>query len=169
MKSDKLHNIKSTGFKIPETYFETIEDAIFAKLAEETLCAKIDSSGFKVPNDYFETLDAKVLTAVSETNPVKVVSLFRLKKAAYISGIAASIILAINIFSTNSNNLKFNELETASIENYLLNENLDAYDIAPYFNYSELSSDDFVENTLKASDIEDYLLQNSDVENLITD
>jgi len=169
MKNEKLHNITSTGFKIPEAYFESLEDAIFSKLAEDNISAKIDSSGFKVPNGYFETFDDKVLSSITETETVKVISLFSWKKATYISGIAASLVLAFNLLFTNSNDLTFDNLETASIEIYLINEDMDAYDIAPYLDGAELSSDDFVEKTINASDIEEYLLQNSDVENLIID
>ncbi len=169
MKDNKLNNIKSTGFKTPDTYFETLEDAIFSKLKEETMTAKLTASGFKAPEDYFKTFDAKVLTRIEENQTTKAIPVFTWRNLAYVSGIAASVILAINIFFTHSNKLTFDDLETASIESYLINEDLNAYDIAPYLGASELNSDDFIENTINASEIEDYLLQNSDVEHLITD
>lgn len=169
MKNENLHNIKSTGYKIPDNYFESLEDAVFSKLAEENIYSRVHASGFKVPESYFELLDAKIINAVVEKDTTKIISLFSWKKVAYISGIAASLILAFNLFFTNPNQLTFDDLETASIENYLMNEDLSAYDIAPYLGANEMSSEDFVENTLNESDLEDYLLQNSDVEHLITD
>lgn len=169
MENENLHNIKSTGYKTPDNYFEALEDTIFSKLAEENISSIVHSTGFKVPGSYFESLDSKILNAVEEKDTTKVISLFSWKKIAYISGIAASLILAFNLFFTNSNQLTFDDLETASIENYLMNEDLNTYDIAPYLGTNEMNSEDFVENTLNASDIEDYLLQNSDVEHLITD
>ncbi len=169
MKNENLHNIKSTGYKTPDHYFESLEDAIFSKLAEESISSRVHSSGFKVPESYFESLDAKILNAVDENHKIQVISLLSWKKVAYISGIAASLILAFNLFFMNSNQLAIEDLETASIENYLMNEDLNAYDIAPYLGANELNSEDFVENTLNASELEDYLLENSNVEYLITD
>jgi hypothetical protein len=169
MKNEKLNTIKSTGFKTPDNYFESLEDCIYSKMLEDKLPSINDSSGFKVPEDYFDTLDYKVLNAIEIEESSKVVSLFNWKKVAYLSGIAASIILVFNLFIKNSNKLTFDNLETASIENYLLNEDLNAYDIAPYLGTDSLDSDDFIENTMNASDIEDYLLLNSDVEQLIID
>jgi hypothetical protein len=169
MKDKKLHNIKSTGFKTPDNYFETLDDAVFSKLAEENLSAQIDSSGFKVPKNYFETIDSKILSTLDKKEDSKVISLFSWKKVAYISGVAASLILAFNLVFNNTNELTFDTLETASIENYLLNEDLSAYEIAPYLGMTELNSDNFIDNTMNASDIEDYLLQNSDIEQLIID
>lgn len=169
MKNNTLHNIKSTGFKTPDNYFESLDDAIYSKLAEDNLSSKINSNGFEVPEDYFETFDDKVLSAVNENDSTKVIPPFSWKKAAYISGIAASLVLVFNILFTDTDELTFDDLETVSIENYLLNEDLNAYEIAPYLGASELNSNDFVDTNIKASDIEDYLIQNSDVEQLITD
>lgn len=169
MKDNNLHNIKSTGFKTPDNYFESLDDTIFSKLSEDAISAKVNSSGFKVPENYFESFDAKVLTSIDNEDKSKVLPLFDWKKITYISGIAASILLAINLFFTNSNNFTLDDIDTASIESYLMNEDLSSYDIAPYLGTADLSSEHFVENRLKTSDIEDYLLQNSDVENFITD
>ena len=167
MKNENLHSIKSTGFKTPEDYFESLEDAVFSKMKEQEIHSNVGFSGFKVPSGYFEDFDSKVISLVAEDKS-KVISLFDWKKIAYISGIAASVILVFNLF-TNSDQLTFDDLETASIENYLINEDLNSYEIAPYLGTADLNSDNFVENTLKASDIEDYLLQNSNVDYLISD
>ncbi len=170
MENKNLHTITKTGFKIPVTYFDALEDAVFSKLKEDAICAKVNSSGFKVPENYFESLDVKVLSSVNNNHgKSKIISLFNWKKVAYVTGIAASIILAISLFFTNSNNFTIEDIDTASIESYLMNEELNSYDITPYLDTANINSDNFVENTLKASDIENYLLQNSDVENLISD
>ena len=169
MKNENLHSINSTGFKTPEDYFDSLEDAVFSKMKEQDIHSKVGLSGFKVPSDYFESFDAKVLSSMSDHKEVKVIPLFKWKKIAYISGIAASVILVFNLFFTNSNQLTFDDLETASIENYLINEDLNSYEIAPYLGTADLNSDNFVENTLNVSDIEDYLLQNSNMEYLISD
>lgn len=169
MKNKQLHNIKSTGFKTPDNYFESFDESLFLKLSENELTSNIDSSGFKVPDNYFETFDDKVKKAIDKNEAKNVFSLVNWKRLGYISGIAASIVLVFNLLLAKTNDLTFDDLETASIENYLINEELNAYEIAPYLGSSELDSDDFIDNNMKASDIEAYLLQNSDVEHLITD
>ena len=169
MKNKQLHNIKSTGFKTPDNYFESFDESLFLKLSENELTSKIDSSGFKVPDNYFETFDDKVIKAIEENEATKIISLGNWKKIIYVSGIAASLVLVFNLLFATENELTFSDLETASIEYYLINEELSAYEIAPYLGSNELDSDDFIDTKMKASDIEAYLLQNSDVEHLITD
>lgn len=157
------------GFKTPDHYFGSLDAAIFSRMEEANLSSKIDCSGFKVPDGYFENLDGKIFGSIEKEETSKIASLFSWKKAAYLTGIAASVILIFNILSNTSDELTFEDLETASIESYLMNEDLNAYDIAPYLGSNEINPDDFVKTTIKTSDIEDYLLQNSDVESLITD
>lgn len=169
MKNNNLHNIQSTGFKTPDNYFGSLEDAVFSQLKEQAIDSKIDSSGFQVPTDYFESLDDHILGKFNDKVATKVMPLVSWKKVAYLSGIAASVILAVTLFFTNANPLSFDDLETASIESYLIDEDLNAYDLAPFLGTVELNSDEFIQNSLNASDIEDYLLQNSDVEHLIFD
>lgn len=168
MKNNNSHNIKSPGFKTPEGYFESLDKSILSRLQGNDFLKVGNSSGFTAPDNYFETFNDKVLNAVN-SNERKVIPLIKWHKVAYISGIAASLILAFNLLFTNSDKLSFDDLETASMEKYLMNEDLNSYDIAPYLEANEMNSDDFVENTLNASDIEDYLLLNSDVEHLITE
>lgn len=169
MNNKNLNNIKSAGFKTPANYFESLDDAIFSKLEANNELGDNIASGFSVPNNYFETFDAKVLNALTKDNNPKVIPLFSIKKVAYISGIAASLVLAFALLFNKSNDVSFENLETASIEGYLMEEDITAYEIAPYLNAYEMNSDSFVENTINEATIEDYLLQNSDVEHLITD
>ena len=46
MKNDKLHNIKSTGYKTPDNYFENFEVTLLEQLKENKLIKDIDTSGF---------------------------------------------------------------------------------------------------------------------------
>lgn len=169
MKDKNLNHIKSSGFKVPDQYFQSLDDVILSNVSEDNISGKFSSSGFEVPEGYFESLDSKILSSIEDKDHSKVISIFSWKKAAYISGIAASLIIAFNLFFNNSINVSFDTLETASIQNYLINEDLNAYDLAPYLSTNELESDSFVDNKMNTSDIEEYLLQNSDVEHLILD
>ena len=53
MKKENLHNIKQSGFKTPNAYFDTIEDQIMSQIS---LKNSNENSGFKVPDNYFETI-----------------------------------------------------------------------------------------------------------------
>ena len=169
MKGHNLHNVKSTGYKVPEGYFESLDNVIFSKISEDTVQSKVTNTGFEVPHGYFDSLEQAILESVKEDQDTNVISLINWKKIVYISGIAACVLIVFNLLFSNSNDLTFSDIDTASIENYLENEDVNAYDIAPYLNTSEINSADFVENSINASEIEDYLLQNSDVEYLISD
>ena len=75
MDKDKLHTIKSTGFKTPKHYFETFEDELFSKLSEEKAISGIESTGYTVPKDYFSDVDDRILSQLdNESKPVIQVS-----------------------------------------------------------------------------------------------
>ncbi len=65
MKRDKLQHIKPTknSFKIPKGYFDTVEDAVFAKLTTEKLS---DKEGFSTPDSYFDTVADNVLEKIEK-------------------------------------------------------------------------------------------------------
>lgn len=169
MKNKNLKEIKSPGYKTPQNYFESVDSTIFTKLKEDKIIARPDSNAFKVPTDYFETLDGRIWSSLNKENTGKTIQLFSWKKVAYISGIAASFVLALNVLFNDDDTVTFGNIDTASIETYLMNEDINAYDMAPYLNTNEFNSENFVDTAINAADIEDYLLQNSDVERLITD
>lgn len=74
-------------------------------------------SGFKVPEDYFEQFEAKIMEQISTEKETKVISLFQ-KRQAWISAVAAVILLAIGI-PVYFNMEKENNLDAATIEVYL--------------------------------------------------
>ena len=45
------------GFSVPENYFGSIENAVFAKIAETNLPKE---NGFTTPTNYFDTLDTSI-------------------------------------------------------------------------------------------------------------
>ncbi|HHC78517.1 MAG TPA: hypothetical protein ENK46_01450 [Flavobacteriia bacterium] len=63
MKKNKLQHIKSQkgGFKTPEGYFDTVEDAVFAKITSEKFAEK---EGFSTPSSYFDTVEDTILTKI---------------------------------------------------------------------------------------------------------
>ena len=58
----------TTSPNIPEEYFETLTDNIFAKIAEQDLKDKVSEAGFSVPNLYFDHLDESIKARIAEEN-----------------------------------------------------------------------------------------------------
>lgn len=161
MNKNKLHNIKNSGFKTPKNYFDGLEDSIMNQI---NLQKKIEGAGFITPDNYFESLEDKILEKVN--HQPKVISLFSKRNLFYATSIAAALVIMFSIF-INKNELTFDDLETASIENYLNEEEIDSYEIASLFTVEELSSDIFIDSDLTSESLEEYLLQNATIEDLI--
>ena len=161
MNKNNLHNIKKPGFKTPKNYFDGLEDSIMNQIKIQE---KIEDTGFKVPDNYFDSLDDKILGKV--TNKPKVISLFTKRNLFYASSIAAAIVLMFSIF-INNDDLTFDDLEMASIENYLTEEDFDTHDIASLLTEDELITDNFINSEFTDEALEDYLLKNATIEDLL--
>ncbi len=109
MKNSK-HISKSTGFKVPESYFEDF------KLKIKDLKANQNQSGFIVPDNYFE--DFKLETP----KPVKVRKLYEVYKTIAVAAVLLAILgtLLLGLFRTEPDtSLNFSKLDQSDIENYL--------------------------------------------------
>ncbi|MCD2259919.1 hypothetical protein [Psychroserpens luteolus] len=164
MKQKKLDTIKTSGFKTPKDYFSQVEEQI---LNEVKLIDKIDQSGFDVPESYFDSIEKDILNKISSENDSKVVSLVSWKKIMYTAAIAASLILMFNVFFNNGENVTWENLDTASIENYIEVEEYSTYELASLLTEDELNKDNFIENDISENSIETYLLDNVELEDLI--
>lgn len=164
MENKKLHSITSTGFKTPDNYFESFEAKLKERLTKKELIKDIDASGFKVPENYFNTLDDKILSQLIDDKPV--INFKSRQTFYYIAGIAASLVLMFNIFYS-SEAITINDLETASIENYLEEGDFTSYDLAVLLTESELNKTNFIDNEISENTIEDYLLNTIEIEDLI--
>jgi uncharacterized membrane protein YvbJ len=165
MKNRKLHHIKSHGFKVPKDYFNAFEENLLNRIEEEAHLPKTET-GFKVPNGYFNAIEDNVLQKLSEETKTKVISLFNKKTIVYISSVAAAILLLFNL-SIFEKTPSFDNLETETVETYILNENISSYEIASLFTDTELNDNNFVDHNLDAENIEEYLLNNADIEALL--
>ena len=165
MNSNNLHNIKQTGFKTPDTYFESFDDILLNQLKLDTHLNDKIASGFKVPEGYFETFDATVLKQLQKDEP-KIITLSFWKKVAFVSGIAASLAILLTVFNT-SEDVTFESLETASIENYIYEEHMNSYDIASFLTEDDLVIENFITTPISDESLESYLLDNTTIENLM--
>ena len=153
--SKKFQHNKSSGFKVPEGYFQSLDSKILDRTKTNSVLNKKPESGFKVPEGYFENFSVKH----------KKGKVINLKQVLYISSIAAVLALLFTIFIPKEEPT-FDSLETATIENYLLEEHYETSEIASLLADNELSLETF---NLVPSDetIEDYLIQNTSIDNLI--
>lgn len=167
MKKSQLHHIKNTGFEIPETYFDTFDERLQKKMEMQDIMTTVSDPGHKVPDHYFQDFDQILETQLHTEKSPKVKTLMTWRNVALISGMAASLLLMFKIFNTPDDVLSINQIETASIEDYLKSENLTTFDLASFLNDDDLEIDNFVTNTLSAESLENYLLNNASIEDLI--
>ena len=166
MKNKNLNSIKSTGFKVPKDYLESFDEMLLNKLKEANPLEHVQNAGFKVPEGYFDSFEDKLSQRLSSEKEVKVLPLFSWKKAAYISGVAASIILMLGLFKTYNNEPTFGSIETASIENYIFEEDFANEDFASLVS-EDLTLNKFMDSNLIDSKLEDYILDNASVEDYL--
>lgn len=164
MKKGKLHNIKSSGFKTPENYFDSLEDKLFERINNKETIEGINNSGFTVPKDYFESLDNKILNKL-EDKPV--VKLTTRKTLYYVAGIAASLLLLFAIFINNGGEAQ--ELSAEMVETYFENSDLDSYELAQLLVEAKILEEDFtiVETQYNEETLESYLIENTDIETIL--
>lgn len=172
MKNKNLHNIKSLGFKTPDNYFESFDDKLLSKLKDEDTLNSIESPGFKVPDYYFESFEDNILSQIDDKKEAKAISLFSWKKAAYISGVAASLVLMYNVLFNASENITYESLKTASVEDFIINEGLSTYEIASLLEDTDLEEVGYIESNFYEDNIEDFIfddINTIDIENLYTE
>lgn len=161
MTDRKLHNIKDSGFKVPKNYFDGLEDSIMNQIE---LQEKVSDHGFKTPDNYFESLEDKILE--KSTFKPKVISLFTKRYLIYASSIAAAFVLMFAIFNKNDT-ISFDDLETATIENYLFEKDISTFELVSLFTEENLIDENYIDSELTEDGIEEYLLENTTIEDLI--
>ncbi|MDN3492310.1 hypothetical protein [Winogradskyella bathintestinalis] len=167
MKRDKIHNISTSGFKTPDHYFDTLEAQLYDRLDEKEFLNGENSTGFTVPKNYFDTVENNILrNRESEEKPV--ISLKPRTTTYSIIGIAASIIFLFGLFFNSDDQINIEAIDTATIENYLYQEDYTSEEFASFFNPNDISETAFIEINLSDDTINEYL-ESIDTEDFITD
>ena len=81
---------------------------------------------------------------------------------------AAIIILMFNVF-WNNEPIKESTIEISDIEQYLINEGVSSYELASLLTNEDLNTDNFVDSEVSEEALEQYLMENSTLEDLITE
>lgn len=123
-------------------------------------------SGFKTPDElYFEKFSANLLEKLPQNEP-KTISLFQRKKTI-IMMVAAVFVLALLVPSVINNASRSNEIDSATLENYLSYQaNMNQYDLINALDEEDIDNigTDIV---LEDQTIEDILISNNNLENYI--
>jgi hypothetical protein len=167
MKQD-LNNIKNTGFKVPKDCFNTLEDNILSKIKIDSALKDIGSLGFEIPDGYLNTLEDNFFNTLPKEENPKVISLFSKRNLIYISGVAAAIVIMLGLFWNNTNTLEL-ELDYEMVESYIINQDISSYEIASLLTEEELLNinSDILDETFNNQDMENYLLENVNFQDLI--
>lgn len=165
----KLNNIKNTGFKVPNDYFQNLEDTIMDNIKLNKALESSVNTGFKVPKGYFDSLEDVVLTKIKEEKKPKVLPLFNKQTLIYISGVAAAILIMFNIF-WNKTEITIDSIDAELVENYFIDQGINTYEIASLLtdDNNDINIDiEIFDETFNDDSLEDYLLENVDLEALM--
>ena len=162
----ELNNIKKTGFNAPKEYFNGLEDKIMNNINLNNHLKNEKSTGFTMPNGYLNFLEDAVLNNVKKEP--KVITLFSKQSLIYISGVAAAILIMFNVF-WNTTETSIETIDPELVENYFIDEGIDTYEIAALFTEEELTTinTDIFDQTFNDDSLEDYLLENANIEDII--
>jgi len=161
-----LNNIKNTGFKTPDNYFDAIEDTIMSAINQECSLNLSKETGFKTPDNYFGDIEDVIINKIETKNTTKVIPLFSRRNLIYASSIAAAVLLLFNL-SIFDKEITWDSLDIQTVENYILNEDIDSYEIAALLFENDLTENLFIQNTITNESLEAYILENTSIEDLL--
>ena len=125
------------------------------------------TSGFTMPDGYFDTFSNKVLAQLPKEDP-KVISIFSSRKTWYFAA-AAILILMLSIPFYNNYRLKQQEVDSATLENYIAYQSTISEDeIVDLLEQEDLDRMT-IELNIDDAIIEDALQSNPNLEEYIID
>ena len=166
MKNKNLHYIKSSGFKVPKDYFNNLENKIFESINLNDELISTKESGFTVPQGYFNDLTNRIENKIAKEKQVRVISLFRNKKVISAVSIAAAVIILFGLLIFNQKPT-FDNLQNETVENYIIEEDISSYEVATLLTEDQLNNDIYIESDIENENIETYLLETVEIEDLL--
>lgn len=167
MCKNKLHNIKSTGFKTPSQYFESFDDKLFECLNEKDMLPEIETSGYTVPQNYFDAVEAQILNKLNQEDK-PVIKLNSRTVLYYALSMAASLVILFGLFFNNKDVVSIDAIDTLALESYLYQEDYTNDELASLFKSNDISETNFIDLTISDEMLNQYL-ENIDTEDLILD
>lgn len=119
------------------------------------------NTGFNIPDNYFENFSDNLILRINEKD-TKVIAIRRHNR--WWSTAAAIVVVSLGIFSVYRISEERNEIDQNILENYIANDanisNEQLIDLLDETDIQEIS----VNSSISESDIEDFLAQNSNLE-----
>ncbi len=119
------------------------------------------NTGFNIPDNYFENFSDNLILRINEKD-TKVIAIRRHNR--WWSTAAAIVVVSLGIFSVYRISEERNEIDQNILENYIANDanisNEQLIDLLDETDIQEIS----VNSSISESDIEDFLTQNSNLE-----
>lgn len=124
MKKRNLSYQEKSGFKVPQNYFEGLEENLMRKISQESAGVENykGAPGFVVPENYFRQLEDQVLQKIEkDQGQGKVRSIFARKTLYYAAAVAAVFILLLstNLFNSTAPEYTIDSLEMSALEDYI--------------------------------------------------
>ncbi len=163
-------DLKISGFKTPENYFENFEELLICRIEEEGKLPK--SSGLRVPETYFDNLEDRVLrTRIHIEKQPKVIPLFSKKHLGYAAAVAACIVAGVMTFNSTQNKSTNDSIQIGLIDKYIDegNLNIDLYELTTYLEPHDLPNVNFENQYISDTTLKNYLLENTDEEILMSE
>jgi|GEM_PF-883387 hypothetical protein len=165
MKHKSHINTSKLGFKVPEGYFDSIDQTMACKVKSKS---ENSDFGYRVPESYFNDFSLSAPPKESTSKVIKLKELSRWVAAASILAFAVLSALHIDDISPDEN-LQFSDLDRDMIEDYLDYTMENPEEFIEYENTSSINTiiNDNIVN-LKNNDILEYLndeIEDQDFEN----
>ena len=148
---------KNSGHKVPEGYFDGVENDFSARLAEKHFPQK---SGFEVPKGYFDSLEDVVLASIELPKKAKVIPL-RKKFIQWIPTSAAAVVLVflgVYFFKNEITSDPNSEEIAIWFENNLSTISID--ELTYELEESDFEDSDILDRIVETDDITKYLDEN---------
>lgn len=153
---------KKEGFKVPDGYFEGLNQRLLNRLDQDNGDLPGDD-GFAVPEGYFDSLQDKLSSKIESSEDTKVIRLNPWKKYYLVAAsIAALVVIVIGLRLGQTEEFTFSDLANAELETYLEENDLGltSYEIAEVLPIEEIEVNDILDNELNEENIIDYLDEN---------
>lgn len=161
MENNKLPYHSKPGFKVPENYFEDLEDRLMLAVQEEkdlpeSLQTLRGKPGFVVPEGYFENIEEILVDRVTR-KPGKLIQFISTRKLFYAAAVAAVFIGIISTvyFKSNTEEYTMDSIELSALENYIEEGyfDLDFNELSSFmtedgYSFGNYSTDDFSDEAM---------------------
>ncbi|THD67446.1 hypothetical protein E7Z59_07230 [Robertkochia marina] len=160
MDLNKEH--KEDGFRIPENYFEGLEEKLRDRAALQDHIPK--QEGFLIPEGYFENFEAELRNKISP-GPGKVRHLSYLKRGLGVAATILGLFFLSTIFLNTEGDFSFDQVSTSDIEWLMEQGALEVPEIFLMEQAENMNLNDITMYTepIKTSTLEEYLLEEMDV------